>query len=189
MAIIEPARYCPRCGAPIEAEAIEAEAIAAAAESGAAPSSGPLARCGDAGCGYVQYRDPKVATGVVATIEGRILLVRRNHDPALGRWSFPSGYVDAGEVVEAAAVREVREETGVEVRIDRLLGVYSAPGEDVIFVAYAGEVVGGEPAPGDEAFEVALFDPDDLPALPFPHDGAIIEAWRAAGQDGGAREG
>ncbi len=174
VAIIEPARYCPRCGAPIAAEAIEAEA-----EAGEPSSSGPLARCPDPACGYVQYRDPKVAAGVVATIEGRILLVRRNHEPALGRWSFPSGYVDAGEVVEQAAAREVREEAGVEVRIDRLLGVYSEPGEDVIFVAYAGEVVGGEPAPGDEAFEVALFAPDELPALPFPHDDAIIEAWRA----------
>lgn len=166
MAIIEPARYCPRCGRSIEATE--------------PASTGPLARCGDADCGYVQYRDPKVAAGVVATIEGRILLVRRNHEPARGRWSFPSGYVDAGEAVEAAAVREVREETGVEVRIERLLGVYSGPGEDVIFVAYAGEVTGGEPAPGDEASEVALFAPDELPALPFPHDDAIIEAWRAS---------
>lgn len=174
MAIIEPARYCPRCGRPIEATE--------------PASTGPLARCADPACGYVQHRDPKVATGVVATIEGRILLVRRNHDPALGRWSFPSGYVDAGEAVEAAAAREVREEAGVEVRIDRLLGVYSGLGEDVIFVAYAGEVTGGEPVPGDEAFEVALFDPDELPELPFIHDEAIIEAWRAlrrAGEHGG----
>ena len=171
MAIIEPARYCPRCGEAIEP--IEPS------------STGPLARCAAPGCDYVQYRDPKVAAGVVATTPaGRILLVRRNHEPALGRWSFPSGYVDAGEVVEQAAAREVREEAGVEVRIDRLLGVYSEPGEAVIFVAYAGEVVGGEPAPGDEAFEVALFAPDELPDLPFSHDAAIIEAWRAGARDG-----
>jgi NADH pyrophosphatase NudC (nudix superfamily) len=72
-------------------------------------------------CGFVQWANPKVAAGVVAQRDGRILLVRRNHEPMLGRWSFPSGFVDAGEVVEEAAAREASE-AGVRVRVDGLLG-------------------------------------------------------------------
>ena len=130
-------------------------------------------------CERVHFDDPKVATGVVAESDGRILLTRRAHEPMLGRWSFPSGFVDAGEVVEEAAVREVEEETGVRVSIERLLGVYSTSGERVIFIAYAGVVTGGSIAPGEESLEVAYFHPDELPELAFPHDAAIVEAWRA----------
>ncbi len=126
----------------------------------------------------MQWADPKVAAGVVVEREGRVLLIRRNHEPMYGRWSFPSGYVDAGEIVEQAAVREVLEETGVEVEIERLLGVYSSRGNPVVFIAYAGVSTGGEPRAGEEAIEVGLFDPDELPELAFPHDPAILEAWR-----------
>lgn len=154
--------FCPVCGEPLEADA------------------GPAGRPACPRCGFVRYDNPKVATGVVAERDGLILLVRRNHEPMLGRWSFPSGFVDAGEVVPEAAQREVFEETGVEVRIDRLLGVYSRRGDPVVFVAYAGTVVSGTPAPGDEAFEVGLFPPGALPDLAFPHDDEIVAAWHAA---------
>jgi 8-oxo-dGTP diphosphatase len=127
----------------------------------------------------VRYENPKVATGVVAERDGRILLVRRNHEPMMGRWSFPSGFVDAGEVVEEAAIREAREETGVEVRIDNLLGVYSTRGNAVVFVAYAATIIDGEPIAGDEAYEVGLFAPDEIPPLAFPHDPGILDAWHA----------
>lgn len=137
-------------------------------------------RCTHAACGYVWYADPKVGTGVVVDDgAGRILLVRRNHEPRMGQWAFPSGFVDAGEVVEDAAAREVREETGVEVRLDRLLGVYSTAGDPVVFVAFAGTIVAGTPAPGDEALEVRLFASDALPPLAFEHDQRIMAAWHA----------
>lgn len=159
MPLPDPPRHCSSCGTPYP--------------SGTAASPRTCVHCG-----RVWYRDPKVATGVVVAREGRVLLVRRNHEPQLGRWAFPSGYVDAGEVVEEAAAREVLEETGVEVAIERLLGVWSHPDDPVIFVAYAGRHLRGEPRPGDEAFEVAYFDPDALPDLPFPHDDDVIAAWR-----------
>lgn len=171
--------YCPRCGASI-----------AASTEDARPT------CAD--CGYVAYADPKVATGVLVSRprdqateapggstsayrpdDLELLLVRRNHEPALGRWAFPSGYVDAGEVVEAAAVREVFEETGVTIALDRLVGVYSEAGNMVVFVAYAGHLVSGEAVAGNEAFEVGWFGPDALPELAFPHDDQIVAEWRA----------
>lgn len=155
-----PARYCPRCGVAL-----------------ASPTAGT--RCATEACGYVWHPDPKVAAGVVAERDGRILLVRRNHEPALGRWAFPSGFVDAGEVVADAARRETREEAGVDVHIDRLLGVWSAPDDPVVFVAYAGTLAPGEPAAGVEASEVAFFDADALPPLAFDHDAEVVAAWWA----------
>ena len=128
-------------------------------------------------CEHVHFIDPKVAVGVVIEKDGGIVLGKRAHEPHLGRWSFPSGYVDAGEVLEHAATREVQEETGLDVEIDRLLGVYSTPGERTVFIAYAGHIVGGEMAPGEECFEVAAFPPEQLPDLAFPHDRAIVQAW------------
>jgi ADP-ribose pyrophosphatase YjhB (NUDIX family) len=167
MPLPQPARFCPRCGAALSAPA---------------PGERPACPTGH----YTWYADPKVATGVVVAREGagggasddEILLVRRNHEPAMGRWAFPSGFVDAGEVVEDAAAREVLEETGVTVRLDGLLGVYSEPGNQVVFVAFAGTPIAGEPVAGDEAFEVGYFPAGALPDLPFPHDGRVLDAWR-----------
>lgn len=157
----EPPRFCPRCGSAIPAPDGDAR---------------PACPAGH----YTWFVDPKVAVGVVPTGgDGRILLVRRNHEPAYGRWAFPSGFVDAGEVVEAAAAREVLEETGVHVQLDALLGVYSEAAEPVVFVAYAGTIVSGEPIAGDEALEVGFFAPDALPELPFPHDARVMAAWHA----------
>ena len=136
-------------------------------------------RCDD--CGAVVFLDPKLAVVVVAASpDSKILMVKRDIEPMMGRWSFPSGYVDRGEVVEDAARREVWEEANVEIRLDALLGVYSRTGAPVVLVAYAATVVGGEARAGDETREAAYFAPDALPPPPFPHDGEILAAWRRA---------
>ena len=163
------ADYCTDCGSRLE------ERHVAGRMRGVCPA-----------CGHVHFEDPKVAVGVVVERDGLIVLGRRAHEPNLGRWSFPSGFVDVGEVLEAAAAREVEEETGLQVRIDRLLGVYSTAGDRTIFIAFAGSVIGGEIVAGEECLEVAAFPPRSLPALAFPHDDAIVRAWAAgAGLDRG----
>ncbi|MEX2375635.1 MAG: NUDIX domain-containing protein [Dehalococcoidia bacterium] len=152
----ERSTYCPRCGAILP-------------EEGRCPNDG-----------YRWFPDPKVAVGVVLEDrEGRVLLVRRNHEPAYGRWAFPSGFVDAGEVLEEAALREVLEETGVEAALDRLIGAWSTPGSPVIFLAYAGHLLSGDASPGDEAFEVSWFAVDALPDLAFDHDADVVAAWQS----------
>ena len=163
------ARFCPRCGASLRRR------VAFGHRRPVCPR-----------CGYVHFNDPKVAVGVVAERRGRLLLVRRNHEPHPGEWSFPSGYVDSGEGLETAAARETREETGLDVRIGRLLGAWSTPGEPVIFIAYAARVAGGRIEVGAECIEVGhecmdvrFFPPDALPPLAFPHDAAIVRAWQA----------
>ena len=151
-------RYCPRCGTALDG-------------AGEARPRCPT-------CGFVHWLDPKLAAGVLAARDGRVLLVRRNHEPGMGLWSFPSGFVDRGEVVEAAAAREAFEEAGVRVEIERLLGVFSEAGNPVVFVVFVAALGDQEPRAGDEALEVGLFAPDALPELAFEHDRAIIDAWR-----------
>ncbi|OGO50519.1 MAG: hypothetical protein A2148_01090 [Chloroflexi bacterium RBG_16_68_14] len=156
------ARFCPQCGTPLRRR------VAFWRRRKVCPQ-----------CGYVHFDDPKVAVGILAQRRGRLLLVRRNHEPHLGEWSFPSGYVDAGEALEEAAARETKEETGLDVRIERLLGAYSATGDRVIFIAYAARVTGGRICVGPECQAVRFFPAEALPYLAFPHDKAIVRAWRA----------
>jgi 8-oxo-dGTP diphosphatase len=101
---------------------------------------------------------------------GSIVLVERRHEP-LG-WALPGGFVDTGETVEQAAVREAFEETGLRVSLELLLGVYSDPNRDprghtvsAVFVANAW----GAASAGDDAADAALFSPDELPPLAFDH--------------------
>ena len=94
-------------------------------------------------CSFVHYQDPKVATGALFTLDGGIVLVQRAIPPAYGKWVFPGGFVDKSERLEAAAIRETREEVNLDVKIDRLLNVYSYEDSAVVIVAYTAHVVGG----------------------------------------------
>jgi ADP-ribose pyrophosphatase YjhB (NUDIX family) len=115
---------------------------------------------------------------VIAVADGRLLLNLRAIDPGKGSWSFPSGYVDLGETPESAAIREVKEETGFDVALDGLVGVYSSPNRPVVFIVYSGSVVGGEATGCDEVEAVGYFDPANLPPLAFDHDTRIIGDWQ-----------
>jgi 8-oxo-dGTP diphosphatase len=132
-------------------------------------------------CGYILYLDPKVAVAVVLGDEQGVLLGKRRIDPGSGRWSFPAGYVNRGEVLEEAAVREVQEELGVQVQLTGLVGVYSSRGDPVVLVVYGGQIVGGEPRPDEhEVSEVHRFPLDSLPELAFPHDLQVLAQWKRA---------
>src|SRR5262245_41235664 len=96
-------------------------------------------------CGQVVFEDPKLAVAALIEYDGRMLMGRRSrHSASPGKWSFPAGFVDRGERVEDALVREAREETGLEVRIEGLLGIYSATGNPVVLAVYVASRVGGE---------------------------------------------
>ena len=84
------------------------------------------------------YLDPKVAVGtIIRTEDARLVLVRRAIEPGYGLWVFPGGFVDRGEELPKAAIREAREESGLEVRLDRLVNIYSYPDAAVIIIVYA----------------------------------------------------
>ncbi len=157
-------RYCPECGAELSERVVHGR---------------PRPACPR--CRFVHYANPKVAVGVIVARDGQVLLCRRDIDPGRGLWSFPSGYVDAGEPVKVAARREVLEETGLEVEIDRLVGVYDSPNRPVVYIVYAGRIVGGELRAREEVQEVGYFGLEALPELAFEHDGRILADWRQGG--------
>lgn len=95
---------------------------------------------------------------------GKVLLVRRGIEPSVGKWVIPGGFVERGETVEDAAIRETLEETGLAVRLVSLLNVYSYAGVGVVLVVFIAEPTSAaEPEPRDEALEVAYFGLREIP--------------------------
>lgn len=134
-------------------------------------------RC--ASCERILYSDPKLAVAAIIPLEKGIVLVRRGIYPAYGKWSFPAGYVNRGEVVERALEREVLEETELVVEAEWLVGLYSEPDQAVVLAVYEASVHGGRLSPADEVLETGVFEPDDLPELAFDHDRRIVQDWLA----------
>ena len=132
-------------------------------------------------CDFVYFKEPKVAVGgLVEDGKGRLLFTLRNHDPQMDMWAFPSGFVDSGEKLEQAIVREIREETGIETSVVALLGVFSRTGDPVIYIVYCLHWTSGNLVVGPEANDVRFFAENELPPSAFPSDTDVIEAWRNA---------
>jgi ADP-ribose pyrophosphatase YjhB (NUDIX family) len=131
-----------------------------------------------AACDFVFYIDPKVAACTVSMVDGGVVLLKRAIEPALGRWVFPGGFVDRGEAVPDAAVRETLEEAGLRVGLTGVLDVYSFPDYEVVVVVYAAEVVGGALEARDETLEARAFPPEAI-----PWDELAFESTRAALRD------
>ena len=134
-------------------------------------------------CGFVLFPGPKLVAGCFVVDSGRVLLIRRGIEPALGKWTFPGGYVDFGENSADAAVRETLEEVGMRVKLGALLGVFTdltAPALTV--VVYLAEPGDEAPAISDEASETRYFAPDDIPwhDLAFPTTADALTAWVAS---------
>lgn len=120
-------------------------------------------------------RNPALTVDAVITdIERGVVLILRGNPPFQGQWALPGGFVDIGETCEAACVREVREETGLEVEIVELVGVFSDPDRDprghTVSVTYLCNPVGGELAGGDDAAGARWFDELHGIDLAFDHD-------------------
>lgn len=122
---------------------------------------------------------PKLVVDVVIPAESGIYLIRRGNDPFEGEWALPGGFVEVGETVEQAAVREVHEETGLEVEIERIVGVYSDPERDPrghnVSVVFLARVAGGEPEAATDAVEVAVLEPGSV-ELAFDHRKIVEDA-------------
>ena len=132
-------------------------------------------------CGFILFLEPKLVTVVVVEHEGKILLGRRNIDPGKGMWSFFGGYVNRGEKVEEAALREVKEETNLDVQLEDMIGLYSERGRAHVLVAYRARVVKNGvnklAAQPEEVSELAFFAPEEMPELAFPFDKQILYDW------------
>lgn len=151
-------RFCPVCGAPLEPRVLK-------------PGEPPRLVCTNASCRFVFYLDPKLAVGTIVRMpDGGIVLARRAIEPGFGQWVFPGGYVDRGEEVRSAARREAREEAGIEIALEGLVGIYSYPGTAAVIIVYAALWTSGAVTMDDESSEIRTFTPDALPwdDLAFP---------------------
>ena len=156
-----PYRFCVACGGSLELRTLK--------------DSEPQ-RLVCTACSFVFYLDPKVAVGtIIRAGDSRLVLVRRAIEPGYGLWVFPGGYVDRGEELTAAAIREAREECGLDVQLDGLINIYSYAGRPMVIVVYAASILGGELCSDDECLETAVFDRESLPwdhlAFPSTKDG------------------
>jgi 8-oxo-dGTP diphosphatase len=124
--------------------------------------------CG--GCGFVFYLGPKLVAGAIFELGGEVVLIQRDIEPGYGKWTFPGGFVERGERAEAAAEREVLEESGLEIEVADIIGLYTYEGEVPAIAVFAARVVGGEPTPLDETMDVKGFPRDGLPwaEMAFP---------------------
>ena len=130
-------------------------------------------------CGYVRYRNPAVGVAVVVRDDtGRVLMGRRASGAYAGLWCIPCGYVEWDEDVRAAAIREMREETGVEVELGEVIAVHSNfhnTAQHTVGIWFAGRIVSGEPHLADGEFtEIACFEPANPPPLAFPTDALVL---------------
>ncbi len=155
--------YCPQCGDPLVTRTI-----------------GSRERLTCLACGYVHYHNPVPGVGILIEMEGGVVLVKRGGQVKPGQWALPSGYIEAEESVEEAAIRESREETGLQVELIDLMGVYSfpeGPPTSGIIVFYRARPVGGTLRAGDDALDVRVFAPDELPELPFRTHRQALQRW------------
>ncbi|MEK8035145.1 MAG: NUDIX hydrolase [candidate division NC10 bacterium] len=161
-------RFCPLCGGALSREFVP-------------PEGKSEMVCTQ--CDFVFYLNHKVVAGTIPAEDGRILLTRRAISPAHGKWTFPGGYVDWGEPVEAAAVRETYEETGLTVDLGGLVGVYSYPNTPIVIVVYKATVTGGSLTPCHENDRVEWVTPAEIPweELAFPSTQAALRDFLSGG--------
>lgn len=161
-------QFCPRCGTALEQRTLHGD---------------PRPRRVCPACAYVYYIGPKVAAGTLPIREDRVFLVRRGVDPGRGLWSFPCGYMELDETLEEAATRETIEETGLQIRLQDMLGVYTFPNPDghirVVVAAWLAEITAGTPAAADDVVEVKSFAASEVPwrELAFHSSHAALRRW------------
>jgi 8-oxo-dGTP diphosphatase len=141
--------YCPHCGGTM-----------------ARREDGDRERPACPACGYVQYLNPSPAAAAIIMRDGEVCLVKRRFPPREGMWTLPAGFMEYDEEIEQTAVREVKEETNLDVRITSLFAVHTGvlpPDRPVLLVVYRVEELGGILRAGDDAKEVGFYALDGLP--------------------------
>jgi len=163
------ARFCPHCGGLLETVVRPGD-------------NRPRQVC--VACGRVHYRNAKPCAGALVVRDGRVLLVKRANQPFLGCWDIPGGFLEEDEHPEAGAVREVREETGLDVRLTGLFGFYvdrygyDGEGDYCLNIYFLAEVVGGQEHPDDDAADLSWFAPGEWPAeIAFDHARVVLADW------------
>lgn len=132
-------------------------------------------------CHRVHYENPRIITGCIAHWQGEILLCRRAIEPRVGCWTLPAGYMENDETMEQGALREAREETGADIRLDTLYSVFDIKSINQVYIIYRGVLLGPGLTAGSECSDVRLFRPDDIPwdKLFYPAIGDLLNRYTA----------
>ncbi|MCP4166227.1 MAG: NUDIX hydrolase [Chloroflexi bacterium] len=156
--------YCPQCTRALERKMLYGR---------------ERSRCPN--CGFIHFREPKFSVGGLVTEGDRVLLIRRAVAPRIGYWAVPSGFVEYDEQPRAALAREIKEETGLDVVVERVIDVFAnadatKPG---VFMLFDVTPINTEPTPGDDVSEVRWFTKDDMPwsHLAFAHMEEILRGY------------
>jgi ADP-ribose pyrophosphatase YjhB (NUDIX family) len=159
-------KYCTECGQTLEWKT---------------PAGDNLERLVCTSCAAVHYQNPRIITGCVAQWQGRVLLCRRAIEPRTGSWTVPAGYMENGESMEQAALREAREETGADIRLDALYSVFDIQAINQVYIIYRGVMRSPHIAAGVECSEVRLFEPAEIPwnELFYPAMGEMLERYQS----------
>lgn len=149
----EDVKFCPKCGQPVTIELRFGQ-------------DRPVCTV----CGFIYFADPKVAVSILLEQDGKVLLVRRAHEPFRGLWTLPGGFVNSGEDPAEAAIRECVEETGLSAEITGILGIRHGRehprGSDFV-IFYSGRLTGGTLHADDDADAADWFERGQLPELAF----------------------
>ena len=117
-------------------------------------------------CGYVYYNNPVPACAVILEKDNKILLCQRKYPPYPEGWTLPSGFLEADETPQQCATREAKEETNLDIVVEKLFGVYAAgddPRTKVTLIVFTGRILSGSLQPGDDAKAVQFFAPSEIP--------------------------
>lgn len=153
-------RHCSQCGTPMAPVSLD----------GRQREQCPA-------CGFIDFRNPAPVGMAVIEHEKQLVLIRRGEDPLANYWAPPAGYVECGESVPEAVIREAREECGLDIELDELIGVYSQADVNVLIIAYRAHSIGGDLCAGDDASEAGLFARGKLPVEPAPESGTSTDRW------------
>ncbi|MBI4239750.1 NUDIX hydrolase [Candidatus Uhrbacteria bacterium] len=157
--------YCPRCGSAY-AEQTSDEAFFCSA------------------CNFALFRNSKPTASILLIHNGKVLLGKRGHEPQKGVWDVIGGFLNLGEHPEDGAKREAREETGYDIEIESLLGMfmdtydYERTGDVTLNICYIASISAGEPKPGDDIAELGWFNSNELPQpIAFKNGQDMLDAW------------
>jgi ADP-ribose pyrophosphatase YjhB (NUDIX family)/predicted RNA-binding Zn-ribbon protein involved in translation (DUF1610 family) len=162
-------RYCHQCGGQLIERLIRSER----------PT-----RLTCESCGFIHYMDARVVCAIIVERSGNVLLQQRAMGPRSGYWTFPGGFLEVGESTAEGALRETKEEVGLDVTLGPLHGVYTRPHVGIVMVVYRGTSTEGEATVADdESSAVRWFAPDEIPwdDLAFDTTISALRDWVAGG--------
>ncbi|SYZ73872.1 NUDIX hydrolase (fragment) [Candidatus Zixiibacteriota bacterium] len=144
-------KFCPLCGSGLERKVLD---------------NRPRMKCGSPSCDFVYYHNPTPAAGAIVIDQGRLLMVKRAAPPKVDWWCFPAGFMEWDEHPSQTAIREIKEETGLDIRLESLFEIYSGnddPRTNALLILYIATAVGGVLQPGDDASEAEFFPFEQVP--------------------------